>query len=149
MTSFASTLMIMFWTGGSADIAVQKYFRCQRFVKDRCKLMVKIFRDKVCAYNPKWDTDTCQGDSGSGLVVGASSGQSPVLVCRWDFLLLWQELFTSFPTFFTVGNLIVTAVTYGLMVTKSRMHNITARQNVLYPPLHLRTPLLNDLAESI
>ena len=88
MTSFASTLMIMFWTGGSADIAVQKYFRCQRFAKDRCQLMVKIFRDKVCAYNPKWDTDTCQGDSGSGLVVGASSGQSPVLVCRWDFLLL-------------------------------------------------------------
>jgi len=37
-------------------------------------------RDKVCAYNPKWDTDTCQGDSGSGLVVGASPGQTPVLV---------------------------------------------------------------------
>ena len=93
MTSFASTLMIMFWTGGSADIAVQKYFRCQRFAKDRRQLMVKIFRDKVCAYNPKWDTDTCQGDSGSGLVVGASSGQSPVLVCRLFFVALIGALY--------------------------------------------------------
>eukprot|EP00090_Calanus_glacialis_P035543 TRINITY_DN6066_c0_g1_i1.p1 TRINITY_DN6066_c0_g1~~TRINITY_DN6066_c0_g1_i1.p1 ORF type:complete len:358 (-),score=85.17 TRINITY_DN6066_c0_g1_i1:105-1178(-) len=35
-------------------------------------------RDKICAYNPKWYSDSCQGDSGSGLVVIADDG--PVLV---------------------------------------------------------------------
>lgn len=35
-------------------------------------------RDKICAYNPKWYSDSCQGDSGSGLVVMADDG--PVLV---------------------------------------------------------------------
>jgi len=35
-------------------------------------------RDKICAYNPKWFSDSCQGDSGSGLVVTTEDG--PVLV---------------------------------------------------------------------
>lgn len=51
-------------------------------------------RDKICAYNPKWSSDTCQvtewecvchhpcitfqGDSGSGLIVVSDTG--PVLV---------------------------------------------------------------------
>jgi len=35
-------------------------------------------RDKICAYNPKKHSDSCQGDSGSGLVVMAEDG--PVLV---------------------------------------------------------------------
>jgi len=33
---------------------------------------------KVCAYNPAWHSDSCQGDSGSGLVVNTERG--PVLV---------------------------------------------------------------------
>ena len=35
-------------------------------------------RDKICAYNPHWNSDACQGDSGSPLVVVTDSG--PVLV---------------------------------------------------------------------
>ena len=50
-------------------------------------------RDKICAYNPKWSSDTCQvkecewdtihlschqGDSGSSLIVVSDTG--PVLV---------------------------------------------------------------------
>ena len=35
-------------------------------------------RDKICAYNPHWNSDACQGDSGSALVVLTESG--PVLV---------------------------------------------------------------------
>ena len=35
-------------------------------------------RDKICAYNPNWSSDACQGDSGSGLIVLSEVG--PVLV---------------------------------------------------------------------
>ena len=35
-------------------------------------------RDKICAYNPRWSSDACSGDSGSGLIVMSEVG--PVLV---------------------------------------------------------------------
>jgi len=36
--------------------------------------------DKVCGYNPNWESDTCQGDSGGGMVVHGRNNTPPELV---------------------------------------------------------------------